>query len=357
MKRTPLSSFLISALFSAGLLSCQSSNHSTNTSNQESTIFSNDSVLYTFVVLGCNRVGKEDTNTAQNPSTANLEQLRRTFSEVAQMQPKPKYLFFAGDMIFGYEPDTNKLARALSAWRKNWEASPAAAAGIELVAIPGNHESENINHLATKSAEDQWFKVMAPYIRNSNGPKAGGADKLLTDQSRLTYSFNYEQTHFVVLNTDPAGQDSHVPANWVAQDIATARAAGAQHIFAIGHKPAYSWNGDPDEELEHANRDVFWTALESNHADAMISAHNHLYRRLRPHGKTSMVIAGNGGSVLEDNIADSERYYGYSVVYIMKSGRAITASYGRDIPSAGYLAPAPKSAYPTTIRDTAVISW
>src|ERR1700737_1688409 len=34
------------------------------------------------VVIGCNRVDTPDTNKAVNPSTANLEQLRRTFAEV-----------------------------------------------------------------------------------------------------------------------------------------------------------------------------------------------------------------------------------------------------------------------------------
>ena len=57
---------------------------------------------------------------------------------------------------------------------------------------------------------------MAQYItRGGNGPAAGGADALQTDQSKLSYSFDFKDAHFVTLNTDPVGKDWHVPTAWL----------------------------------------------------------------------------------------------------------------------------------------------
>ncbi len=340
--RNILAAAFAAAFLSISLVSCQRAS---------------DPVEYSFVVIGCNRVDKADVNTSTNPSTANLAQLDRTYQEIATMTPKPDYLFFAGDMIFGYEMDTTKLAAMLAAWRTHWEASPAAKAGITLVAIPGNHETEDTGKRSFPAAEVQWLKVMAPYIRGNNGPTAHGADSLATDQSRLTYSFNHKDAHFVVMNTDPVGQDSHVPAHWIADDLANARKAGAKHLFAIGHKPAFAFDGGSGG-LMSPNRGEFWAGMEANHAEAMLSAHNHVYRRFQPHHSgTWMVIAGNGGSPLEKEVAANEHFYGYTVVSVLKSGRVISKSYGRDLPAEGYAAPAPTQTYPTTLRDSLEITW
>jgi len=323
---------------------------------------SDDPVEYSFVVVGCNRMDKGDVDVATNPSTANLPQLDRTYDDISKLTPKPDYLFFAGDMVYGYEMDSNKLAAEFMAWRKHYEESPAAKAGIKLVAIPGNHETEDTAKLAFPLAEEVWMKVMSPYIDGSNGPHAGGPDSLATDQSRLTYSFDFHDTHFVVMNTDPVGQDAHVPAHWIASDLVAARKAGAKHIFAIGHKPAFSFDGAPSG-LVAGNRGDFWGAMEANHAEAMLSAHNHVYYRFQPHaslpgnGHTWMVIAGNGGSPLEKDVTQKEHFYGFTLVSVLKSGKVIVKSYGRDLPAEGYAAACPADKYPTTLRDSLDITW
>src|SRR4029077_12186564 len=53
-------------------------------------------VAYSFVFMGCNRVFKGDKS-ADNPSTANLAQLERSFTEIAALKPRPKFVVFTGD--------------------------------------------------------------------------------------------------------------------------------------------------------------------------------------------------------------------------------------------------------------------
>lgn len=71
---------------------------------------------FSFVVVGCNRINAADV-TPDNPSTANREQLNRTFREVAALRPLPRFMFFAGDLVLGYTDDPNLVERELSAWR------------------------------------------------------------------------------------------------------------------------------------------------------------------------------------------------------------------------------------------------
>lgn len=318
-------------------------------------------VAYSFVMIGCNRVDAADT--AGNQSTANIEQLTRDFADITALPQKPAMLLFMGDLTLGYTNDTTQLAKELDAWKALYSNSSFAHSGIELVAIPGNHETQGANKLAYAAAERTWLREMAPYItRGGNGPQAGGADNLQTDQSKLTYSFNYKDTHIVTLNTDPVGADWHVPTHWIASDLAAARTAGAKHILVFGHKPAFSYPTIPTDGLgeDTAARNVFWSSMNTNHAEAMFSAHNHVYFRSQPTGAGAwQVIAGNGGSKLEatidPSIPTSGSYYGFTVVSVLNNGHVIVKSYGRDIPTAGYTQSAAGS--PTTVRDSVDITW
>ena len=316
---------------------------------------------FSFVVIGCNRIDKADTT--GSVSTANIEQLNRTFAEVAALSPRPAFLFFAGDMVFGYTADTVRLAQQLNAWKALYQASPLPASGIELVPIPGNHEVQDASKVTYAAGERTWIRIMSSMLAHAgNGPAAGSADNLKTDQSKLTYSFDYRGAHFVLLNTDPMGYDWRVPAKWVAADVAAARTAGAKHVFAIGHKPAYAYPTTPTDGLSLyvPERDAFWNALLSGQAEAMLSAHDHVYWRTRPAvGKTWQIIAGNGGSILEPtidaSITPAGKYFGFTVVTVTKGGTVYAKSYGRDVPPTGYMASS--SAYPTTVRDSVDITW
>lgn len=316
-------------------------------------------VAYSFVVMGCNRVAA--TESLGVASTANVQELNRDFSDIAALNPKPNFLFFAGDLVFGYTNDSTALDRELKGWISLYQASPLATSGVELVTLPGNHETDNLSKVAYAPGERTWLRDMGAYItRGGNGPGAGGPDSLATDQSKLSYSFDFKDAHFVTLNTDPVGKDWHVPDHWVATDLAAARSRGVKHIFVIGHKPAYPYPTTPTDGLveDQPARDAFWTSLVNNQVEAMFSAHNHMYYRSQPTGHTWMVIAGNGGTPIDatadPTIVPTGTYFGFTLVTVTNSGRVFSKSYGRDVPAAGY-ATAPTT--PTTMRDSVEITW
>jgi hypothetical protein len=315
---------------------------------------------YSFVVVGCNRVDYLDTAaTTGTPnstgaSTANVYQLRRMFSEVANLNPKPKYLFLAGDVVMGYTNDTAALTRQLRAWKQLYYNSPIATSGIKVVVVPGNHETQDkaAGKLTYSAAERTFVREMDSFIMNNNGPLPGGPDHLTTDQSKLTYSFNFGCDHFIMIDTDPYGYDGRVPFKWIASDIQNARANNARHIFAVGHKPAWSSPYKPLDGLEAfiPERDSFWKYMENNQALAMFSAHEHVWDKIHPHAdKTWQIIAGNGGSLVETTwMASDQRYFGFTLVNVYKNNQVNVKSYGRTADMAKYSQP--QDSFPTTVR-------
>ncbi len=327
---------------------------------------------YSFVTLGCNRVDYLDTtfstgdpNFACGKSTANVYQLNRVFTEISHLSPLPKYLVMTGDIVMGYKTpstaDTTELTKQLKAWKAIYESHPLSSMGITLIAIPGNHETQDkaAGKKSFASAEQIFTRVMAPYIHGSNGPGIGGPDGLTTDQSKLTYSFNYGSDHFIIINTDPVGKDGITSYKWIANDIQTARANNARHIFAFGHKPAYSSSLAPAGGLDAAatlsQRDSLWKYLEDNKCEAMFSAHEHLWDTINPHhGKTYQVINGNGGTRVETTwVGAGQKYYGYTLVNLYTNNAVNVMGLGRNTDmsaTVGTSYPANEDKYATTVR-------
>ncbi len=110
-----------------------------------------------------------------------------------------------------------------------------------------------------------------------------------------TFSFDYENAHFVVLNEycDVGGDtstDGDVPDhlyNWLVDDLA---ANSLPFVFVIGHEPAFP---QPDEytgrerhmfdslNQHESNRNRFWDLLVAEGVTAYLCAHTHNYSAVR----------------------------------------------------------------------------
>lgn len=338
-----------------------------------------DSVDFSFVFMGCNRVGNF-ADSVTNQTTANVFQLKRTFNEVCSMPIKPKFFFFLGDLVLGLTQGKNAqgqdtLAQELTAWVQQFQAdtfSNMPNSGIRMIAVPGNHEmlykvhnpkeseSEKISandkkgkkkkfkeELPWASAPAVWRSVMQPF--SIQAPDDYGLS--YCSQDSLTYSFNYKNTHFVILNTDmyvPANPDSVgvVPAPWIASDVTAARTANSKHIFVMGHKPAYiiydtaltrAKAAKKDDIIDTNSTNIMWPALVNNQVEGMLSAHRHEFLVTQPvQGQTTQLVAGNGGSLYESHLPTNNQFFGYTKIYVMKNGQVLARSFGR-------LTPGPKN--------------
>jgi hypothetical protein len=313
---------------------------------------------YTFVVAGDNRIAPEDS--VGDPSTTNTYQLKRMFEEIAQLKPLPKFLFFNGDLILGYtDGDTVRFERELREWLNIYKASSLAKTSVQLVAIPGNHEvCEKVGSgkLSMAINEKIFARMMKDYIMNDNGPHATGlipnTDSLMSDESKMTYSFDYGGDHFVIFNTDPVLRESRVPYHWLGKDLNSARKDGARHIFAFGHKPAYAshYEGEVGLDEHISNRDSLWACLEKYNCDALFGSHFHLWDTVQPHkGKTWEIVVGNAGAPIGPDWTPC--YFGFTVVKVYS--KVDITSMGRDANKDHQTAPMPDKL--TMIRAHLVI--
>lgn len=300
---------------------------------------------YRFAFMGCNRVGFE-VDLAKNPSTANLEQLRNTLSELHKKDPQPEYLFFIGDLVLGY---TNYLTTVhqLRSWKAEFERSALARSKTTLVPVMGNHEAllsyqdrEKVWHdYPNPPAVTAWRDQMRPYLRWKDGPTAlpPNLDSLTSTQEDLSFTIKDGGVLFIMLNTDTFVDNittGDIPLNWLGQKLAEGQAdTEIEHIFVMGHKPLIKPGLDAyivrDEEIQPALDLINQTPK----VRAFLTSHYHLWDFREMPGGVPQIIAGNGGSLLKGPFADrSVGYYGYTVIDILDSGEISVESWGRPIP-------------------------
>jgi len=311
---------------------------------------------YTFVVTGDDRIAPKEDSAHPEYHTINVYQVKRLFKEVSEMKPLPKMLIIDGDLVLGYtDEDTVKLANELKEWIKIYKESPLASTEVKLIAFTGNHETaEKIGSGKIAYAPDErtFIREMKDYIAGDNGPHYTGlrfgTDSLMTDQSKLTYSFDFGGDHYVILNTDAVDRESRVPYHWLEKDLKQARDNGARHIFLFGHKPAWGTGHEGETGLDDfpANRDSIWTVMREYNADAYFCSHYHIWDTVHPHqDKTWEVVCGNAGAPCPKDWIGP--YYGYTVVRV--SSKVDITSMGRDLDLNTYTDP--RDEKPTMIRS------
>ncbi len=164
--------------------------------------------------------------------------------------------------------------------------------GSDVVWFPviGNHEEETPSDVL-------WIRdhyPSLPWIVNS-GP---------VGCENTTYSFDYLNAHFVVLNEyyvngdDTGGDGDVVDAlyDWLVADLASTTKPA---VFVFGHEPAFPFNRHVGDSLDghRANRDRFWNLLEQELVVAYLCGHTHYYSKYQHNGgKVWQIDLGNAGN-------------------------------------------------------------
>jgi hypothetical protein len=325
-----------------------------------------DKLLYSFSTVGDDRADiptKQPGLSAQDYKwLVNSKATQRMMREMHQQQSN--MLFFNGDMIMGYTPDsnTNQLNREYAFWRGMM--SYMFENGTYVFPVPGNHEVQDnykdekgktvkkatvSNELAWKDNmgdiiidQDRFKQINGQSVSSfdpNNVPKPGTSDNITSDQKQLDYSFDYQGTHFAIINTDPAGNDTHAPTAWLDQDLTAAKNRGVKHIFVFGHKMASTYlfdktaeaGGGLDKYPEEAK--AFWDVIEKHNA-TYFCGHEHIFNVSQPFGgKAYQFIVGSGGSPFEADHPTgkaTDRMYSWVTVKVYESGKVHIDAYGFD---------------------------
>jgi hypothetical protein len=335
-----------------------------------------DPPVLTFSTVGDSRQDPENFDPTAAPLSGQDKiwlQNTKAWSRIMRgiEEQKPRLLFFNGDMIMGYGQagptpgnsvadvagsDLVAFYRQYAFWRGM--VAPLIESGTYVVPVAGNHEvqSKPLGKKAQVENENAWRANMGDLIIDTVRFKAivgtdashvnvqdnGALDGLTTDQSQLSYSFDVDNSHFVVVNTDPVGRDNTAPSTWLASDLAAAASRGAKHFFVFGHKPAYTYYfgtsippnpGVAGLDNVPASRDAFWRVIEQYGA-TYFCGHEHVFEMSQPKGAAWQVMVGSGGSPFaarqgEETLNPStDRTYAWATVKVRRSGRVEIAAYG-----------------------------
>jgi hypothetical protein len=335
-----------------------------------------DPVVLSFSTVGDSRQDPKEFDATVGPLSAQDKiwlQNTKAFSRILRdiESQKSKLLFFNGDMIMGYglagpTPGTSvddvvgsdlmAFYRQYGFWRGM--VAPLMEAGTYVVPVAGNHEvqSKPMGKKAQPENENAWRANMGDLIidatrfktivgkdaTNLNTQNYGALDGLTSDQSQLSFSFDVEDSHFAVINTDPVGKDNTAPVGWLTKDLTEAKARGSKHFFVFGHKPAFTYYFGKGEKPNPGiagldkypeSRDALWNVIEQFKA-TYFCGHEHEFNMAQPKGSAWQVLVGSGGSPWdaqpgEDTANPStDRAYAWATVSILKSGKVDINAYG-----------------------------
>jgi predicted phosphodiesterase len=224
---------------------------------------------FTFVVTADNR-------NYTGPGVYDTSQYFRGAMEAIALQGGGDWMISPGDI----DPPANSYWTITSTLGTDYLWYPAV----------GNHELPGAGSEAFYGANMDWLRSY-DYDPNGSGTPPDIVNIGPSGCPTTTYSFDYENAHFVMLNEycDIGGDtatDGDIPDHlyeWLAADLA---ATAKPIIFVFGHEPAYPQPDADNGRLRHlgdsldkytAHRDRFWNLLKDERVLVYVCGHTHNY--------------------------------------------------------------------------------
>ncbi|MGA9347955.1 MAG: metallophosphoesterase [Anaerolineae bacterium] len=163
----------------------------------------------------------------------------------------------------------------------HWTITSTLGAAYTWYPVVGNHELPGGGQESYYGANMDWLRS---YNYGAVNPGPSGCPE-------TTYSFDYQNAHFVMLNEycDTGGdtvRDGDVPDHlydWLVADLS---ATDKTHIFVFGHEPAYPQPDADNRRIRHlgdsldqypTHRDRFWNLLRDEGIVVYVCGHTHNY--------------------------------------------------------------------------------
>ncbi|MCH4167210.1 MAG: metallophosphoesterase family protein [Megasphaera sp.] len=166
--------------------------------------------------------------------------------------------------------DLTDNGQAWFQWRDWYENANVLTGHIPFAPVLGNHEAYSMDW---QFAQPYTYKALfaVPY-----GSPEG--------QSRMAYSFDYGDVHYVSLNTDYEELHEEYPnmmeheASWLDTDLQTAVKNG-KRLVVLMHRPP--WNSPYDGQKD-INGQYFMPIFDKYNVPLVFVAHEHVYARTQP---------------------------------------------------------------------------
>ena len=210
-------------------------------------------------------------------------------------QENAQFIVFSGDLVSGSCTDI-VLTSQLYHWRDVMNPIyNSTMYGAKVYAGPGNHD------ICNSGSESVWQSVFDDLPLD--GPSG---------ETYMTYSFDYLNSHFIMVDTNRTGNFHTINYNWLANDLAS---TSAEHIFVFGHEPAFPAGPHVGSSLDYypSQRDAFWQLLSDYNVDIYFAGHEHLYNHVNVNG-VHQVIAGTVGAPIYSGYGGD--FYHYALITV-----------------------------------------
>ncbi len=111
------------------------------------------------------------------------------------------------------------------------------------------------------------------------------------------YSFDYGNSHFIILDTNANYSPGSDQYEWLKIDLESSESQEAENVFAFFHHPPYS-SGDHESNLKA--REAFHPLFRDYGVDVVFTGHVHNYERTYPIDDVIYIVTGGGGAGLYD---------------------------------------------------------
>lgn len=261
--------------------------------NVNTAVASENNVLLSFAVVGDTQ--GFDANSAD-------DSLKQAAASIAKSNPD--LVMTVGDLVSSCE-DSNKCKTKYDNWKKL--INPLYSKTKETV---GNHDRSG-----KEAADKIWQDV---FDLPTNGPEGF---------SELVYSFDFQNSHFVVLDSEKPEEHliNKTQRDWLEKDLA---ANTKENTFVFFHEPAYPVSSKIGESLDakKSDRDALWDILKNHNVTAVFNGHEHIMSRRKVEGLYQFVI---GNTDIYDHDAPkaglTEYFYrGHHYAIVSVKGREVT---------------------------------
>ncbi|WP_162893344.1 DUF2341 domain-containing protein [Microbacterium halotolerans] len=193
-----------------------------------------------------------DLTDSQSQNISEAELSAATMSKALATIPSAEFLMHNGDVVEHGEREQD--------WSDLLNSAQSSLLATTIAPVAGNHDQ------ATNAFVDH-FALEAPNGQNT----AKGA----------YYSFDYNDAHFAMLNTNEDGAQSVSDAQieWLREDVTQARERGAQWIIVTMHKGMYTTANHLDDGDIIAMRDALVPLIDELDIDLVLQGHDHVMSR------------------------------------------------------------------------------
>ena len=148
---------------------------------------------------------------------------------------------------------------------------------------------------------------------------SSGQENFLHFFGKLFYSFDYGNSHFVIIDANVIGHLytlSEEQIDWLRRDLETH--SNATHTFVFIHQPVYKYaHGLEDPAVEAELKEIF----ESYGVDCVFQGHEHMFYEGESNG-VHYFITGGGGAELDPQYPEENLFFHYVVVRV--NGEEVT---------------------------------